>query len=564
MKARNKLFQYVGDTPIIPLSFKILGVFSCLLLLSNFTTNIINILLNQHEIISLTNDIMVGQLKDLYSASSNQYEIYGFSLDRQSTDETLEQVAERGFTKENTLAIAVDAVGQVFFSVAASGEEYETFPDMDAVKLLRDGKDRGMLEGSLSFMSEKGEYFGVYKYHEDWDYFIIWAELRSEVEAASLRVFGLIALIIIGLIAIFLWVGLVIFSRMLAPIKKMIKSLYKMQESQNLTLLDLEGASNDDISYLGASFNALSSTINNILMIFQKFVSRDLVDKAYEDGIIHLDGHQQDLTIMFSDIRRFTFMTEVMGNDIINLLNIHYDSAIRVIYQHGGIIGSIIGDALLAVYGISRQDENKSVESLRAAWKLIEETNDLRAKLVERRDYILKTRELTKVEENVFSAVLLDIGVGLDGGNVFYGNIGSIDHMTNTVIGDNVNSASRLEGLTRIYSLPIIVSQYVKEEVERDTTEYRFVEIDTVQVKGKTHGKKIFTPIDLSKVDDKELERYDLFEKALHLYYGGEWEKAKRLFSSTKLDVAKVFVERITTAGKTPRGWKGIWTMETK
>ncbi len=564
MKARNKLFQYVGDTPIIPLSFKILGVFSCLLLLSNFTTNIINILLNQHEIISLTNNIMVGQLKDLYTASSNQYEIYGFSLDRESTDEALEQVASRGFTKENTLAIAVDAVGQVFFSVAASGEEYETFPDMDAVKLLRDGKDRGVLEGSLSFMSERGEYFGVYKYHEDWDYFIIWAELRSEVEAASLRVFGLIALIIIGLIAIFLWVGLVIFSRMLAPIKKMIKSLYKMQESQNLTLLDLEGASNDDISYLGASFNALSSTINNILMIFQKFVSRDLVDKAYEDGIIHLDGHQQDLTIMFSDIRRFTFMTEVMGNDIINLLNIHYDSAIRVIYQHGGIIGSIIGDALLAVYGISQQGENKSVESLRAAWKLIEETNDLRAKLIERREYILKTRELTKVEENVFSAVLLDIGVGLDGGTVFYGNIGSIDHMTNTVIGDNVNSASRLEGLTRIYGLPIIVSQYVKEEVEKVTSEYRFVEIDTVQVKGKTFGKKIFTPIELSKVGVKELEKYDHFEKALHLYYGGEWEKAKTLFSSTKLSVAKVFVDRITAAGKTPRGWKGIWTMETK
>ncbi len=564
MKKQGKLFQYVGETPIVPLSFKILGVFSCLLLLSNFTTNIINILLNQHEIIALTNDIMVGQLKDLYTASSNQYEIYSFSQDKGSTEEALEQVARRGFTKENTMATAVDIAGQIFFSASASGEEYDTFPDMDAIKILREAKNVNVIEGSVTFVTEKGEYFGVYKYHEDWDYFIIWAELRSEVEQASMKVFGLIAIVILGLIIIFLWVGLVIFSRMLAPIKKMIRSLYKMQESQNLSLLDLEGASNDDISYLGTSFNALSSTINNILMIFQKFVSRDLVEKAYEDGIIHLDGNQKELTIMFSDIRRFTFMTEVMGNDIINLLNIHYDRAIRTIYEHGGIIGSIIGDALLAVYGISAGEKSKSLESLQAAWKLIEETNDLREKLVERKAVILKTRKLTEAEENVFSAVLLDIGVGLDGGNVFYGNIGSLDHMTNTVIGDNVNSASRLEGLTRIYNLPIIVSQYVKEEVEEETSLYRFVEIDTVQVKGKTQGKKIFTPIDLNTADKTLLEEYDVFEKALHLYYGGEWGKAKKLFESVNIGASQVFIERIAKQKTAPKGWKGIWTMETK
>ncbi len=553
----------MGKTPIIPLSFKILGIFTCLLLLSNFTTNIINILLNQHEIISLNNNIMVGQLKDLYTASSNQYEIYSFSQDKQSTQDAMRQVAERSFTKKNTLAIAADGAGFVSFSISAAGEKYDVFPDMDTMRILREAKEKGIFEGSIEFKANKGDYFGVYKYHPDWDYYLIWAELRSEVQSASIKVFGLIALSILILIILFLWVGLVIFSRMLAPIKKMIRSLYVMQESQNLSLLDLEGASNDDISYLGASFNALSSTINNILMIFQKFVSRDLVDRAYEEGIILLDGHQRDLTIMFSDIRHFTFMTEVMGNDIINLLNIHYDRAIETIYDHGGIIGSIIGDALLAVYGVAEKDENKSIQALEAAMNLIDETDELREILKKRKAQILKTRSLNAAEEKVFKAVLLDIGVGLDGGHVFYGNIGSKQHMTNTVIGDNVNSASRLEGLTRVYSLPIIVSEYIKTEVELESEKYRFVEIDTVQVKGKTERKKIFAPIEIEKTSKKTLKKYDIFEEALQLYYSGEWKKAKPLFESAALGVSQVFVERIGS-NKVPKGWKGIWTMETK
>ena len=83
--------------------------------------------------------------------------------------------------------------------------------------------------------------------------------------------------------------------------------------------------------------------------------------------------------------------------------------------------------------------------------------------MIERRAEIEQTRNLTEAEERVFKAVLLDVGVGIDGGTVFYGNIGSDEHMTNTVIGDNVNSASRLEGLTRVYHLPVIVSDFIRK-----------------------------------------------------------------------------------------------------
>jgi len=84
------------------------------------------------------------------------------------------------------------------------------------------------------------------------------------------------------------------------------------------------------------------------MTIFRTFVTQDLVQRAYKEGEIRLEGSQQELTILFSDIKGFTYMTETLGNDIINLLNLHYDQAIREIHSHNGIVGSIIGDALLA------------------------------------------------------------------------------------------------------------------------------------------------------------------------------------------------------------------------
>ena len=183
--------------------------------------------------------------------------------------------------------------------------------------------------------------------------------------------------------------------------------------------------------------------------------------------------------------------------------------------------------------------------------------------MIQRKEEVEKRRKLTESEQRVFQAVLLDVGVGIDGGKVFYGNIGSNEHMANTVIGDNVNSASRLEGLTRIYHLPVIVSGYIKDEVEADTDRYKFFEIDTVQVKGKTEGKKIYFPFDTQEMDNSLLENYDLFEKGLEAYYKGDWKAARKHFKDSELEVTEVFLERMGLKGA-PDKWSGIWTMTTK
>jgi hypothetical protein len=135
--------------------------------------------------------------------------------------------------------------------------------------------------------------------------------------------------------------------------------------------------------------------------------------------------------------------------------------------------------------------------------------------------------------------------------------------MTNTVIGDNVNSASRLEGLTRVYKLPVIASESVMAEVTAETQEYLFVELDQVQVKGKTIGKRIYWPVKQNQVDGALKASLNLFSQALTAYYKGQWAEAERDFRACKLPQAEIFVERL--AGATvPANWNGVWTMTSK
>ncbi len=586
---RKHFFQKVGNTRIIPISFKILFIFTVLLLLSNFATNTINLLLSQRQVFNLNNEIMVSRLKDLYTAAGNQYQISQFSGDRKASVETLKKVARKGFELPHSYAAAMDSKGNILFEVCANGDDTDenkiqrymvlemqsvengekdkvfsdyTFFDKEALKSINEDFEQGTKDGSISFKTQNGKYFGVYKYQEDWQCWFVRAELRADTTKSTGRVLLLISLIIILMVGAFLWVGFAAFGRILANVNHITNSLFQMQKNQKLTAIDLSNAPNDDITYLAASFNSLSSTISNLLGIFQKFVSKDVVAKAYNEHQIRLEGKRRNLTILFSDIKSFTYRTETLGNDIIDLLNVHYDRVIHAVHENRGVIGSIIGDAILAIYGTDSA-ANKSLESLDAAWEITELTATLRLKMIERRKEIEKTRSLTEAEEKVFKAVLIDVGVGIDGGNVFYGNIGSSEHMTNTVIGDNVNSASRLEGLTRIYHLPVICSEYIKDEVEKESGRYSFWEIDTVQVKGKTEGKKIFFPMPCQDQPYISLEKMEIFKDGLAAYYSGDWDKARKQFKAADLELTEVFMERMGK-GKAPADWSGIWTMTTK
>lgn len=571
MAGNFKIFSRVGKTCIIPIGLKILLIFIVLILLSNFATNYISLQLSQRQIINLNNTIMVEQLKELYSNSSNQYQIYTYSGNEDDSNESMRKVAATGFSNPNSVAFGLKEDGSFeFLNCNNELAMWTRFVDKDSLDRLIELRQDGISEGSVSFRNHDGEYFGVYKYQSDWEYFIIRAEKRSDLETNNRRVYLYTSLLIMGLTLLFIVLGYVILNKEFAPLRSFTADLISMQKKKQLDLIDLSKAENNDVTYMAASFNSLSTQVNSLLDTFQKFVSKDIVAKAYSGKNVGLEGSQQELTMLFSDVKSFTYRTETLGNDIIEVLNVHYNRVIHNVHENRGIVGSIIGDAILAIYGTMEDRMSKSYNAIRSAWDITRATAGLREAMLKRREEIEKTRQLTESEEKVFQAVMVDVGVGIDGGKVFYGTIGRNDandprqaHMANTVIGDTVNSASRLEGLTRIYHLPVIVSGYVKDEVLKESARYKFFEIDTVQVKGKTEGKKIYFPFDTNEMEDSLLVKYATFENGLKAYYDGDWKTARKIFKEVDLEVTEVFLERMGLKSA-PEDWSGIWTMTTK
>ena len=570
MPGKIKFFSRVGKTRIIPIGLKMLLIFICLILLSNFITNFISLQLTQRQIINLNNTIMVSQLKELYTTSSNQYQIYSYSGNREESIDAMCKVARTGFDNANSLALGVTNDGGIEFLTDAN--ELAVFPSFDsnALMLLNQNKEKGIEEGSISFSSPYGDYFGVYKYQDDWGYYIIRAELRSDLEKSNYRIYGIISALIIIFTLLFVAAGYITINREFRSLRSFTDDLIEMQKKKKLDLIDISKAPNDDVTYLAASFNSLSMQVSNLLDTFQKFVSKDIVAKAYAGRDVCLEGKQQDLAMLFSDVKSFTYRTETLGNDIIEVLNVHYNRVIHNVHENSGIVGSIIGDAILAIYGTLDSKRSKAYNAVISAWNITRATAELRQEMQGRREEIEKQRKLTESEESVFQAVMVDVGVGVDGGKVFYGTIGRNDfddprqsHMTNTVIGDTVNSASRLEGLTRIYHIPVVVSESIKDEVTAETARYKFIEIDTVQVKGKTKGKKIYFPFDTNEMDEALLEKYQKFEEGLKAYYDGDWKAARKIFKGLELDVTQVFLVRMGIKSA-PADWSGIWTMTTK
>ncbi|MCU0843978.1 MAG: adenylate/guanylate cyclase domain-containing protein [Spirochaetes bacterium] len=572
MNSREKgsLFgKTIGGTRIVPVAFKIILVFALFILVSNLTSNYVNLVFNRTKMVNMMRQLLAKDLKDIYVFCNNQFEIYNYNKDLKGSLSSIENRAQNEFTKRKSVLLGVKSDGAILFQASRFAKS-EFFGDSKTLTAFNEGLAKNTGEGIIEFRFNNETYFGIYKHNPKWEVFIIRAEEQSEFYEESRAVFRDVSIIILVITIICGIVGVYVLRHVLRFISIITTEIMTMLEEQQLRIINLKGAPNDDITFLGVAFNSLASTISNLLNIFRKFANRDVVIKAYRDREVRLEGKQSDLTILFSDIKSFTFITETLGADIIKLLNLHYDQAIRRVVEHDGIIGSIIGDALLAVFGALDQYEgdhkNKSYQAVVVAYKLQDLTKKLRAEMTAKKKEIEKNKGLlNEDQERVYQAVLLEIGVGIDGGLVFYGNIGSHIRMTNTVIGDNVNAASRLEGLTREYRLPVICSEYVKEDLEENghVNDIHFFEIDVVKVKGKTEGKKIYWPV-LEKDYTKTLEKsMKSFSSGLELYYRGDWRKANLLFKRCALPVGEVFAER-TADSTPPRNWNGIWEMKTK
>jgi class 3 adenylate cyclase/CHASE2 domain-containing sensor protein len=202
---------------------------------------------------------------------------------------------------------------------------------------------------------------------------------------------------------------------------------------------------------------------------FAKYVNASVVEQLIKNPP-ELGGVDMDITIQFSDIRGFTTLSESMqSQDLVKLLNRYLNEMTNIIIETNGTLDKYIGDAIMCFWGAPNPQNNHTELACIAALKQIENLKELNSVLPE--------------------AHKLKIGIGLNSGIVTVGNMGSNRQMNYTVMGDNVNLGSRLEGLNKNYGTSIIVSEYTYASVK---DKFIFRELDNIKVKGKNKPVKIY------------------------------------------------------------------------
>ncbi len=280
-----------------------------------------------------------------------------------------------------------------------------------------------------------------------------------------------------------------------------------------------------------------------------QYVSPAMLNTVVERYADHLDaevGSEEDLSILFSDIRGFTHLAESLpARTVVEILNYYFSNMTEVIFSHDGTIDKFIGDAIMAFWGAPVHDDAHADKALRAALGMHQ-----RMATVNR---WLRERSLPEIE----------IGIGIHSGNVILGNIGSEQKLDYTIIGDNVNLASRLEGLTKQYGMPIAISENLRKRLRDPLACYL---VDLVRVKGKQEPICIYAPIldhDAAAAD----RLAQLSQLAFAHYMQQDWDQAIALYASLPADVLKqTFTQRCQTYKQTPppADWDGVHTLAGK
>jgi adenylate cyclase len=286
--------------------------------------------------------------------------------------------------------------------------------------------------------------------------------------------------------------------------------------------------------------------------LFGQYVPPELVVEMSRDPqSFSMEGESRELSVLFTDVRGFTTISEGLDpKQLSRLMNEFLTPLTREIYKHRGTIDKYMGDCIMAFWGAPLEDPQHA------------------------RGAVLTGLEMHKVLEALqphFKEMgwpPIRIGVGVNSGRMSVGNMGSEIRLAYTVMGDAVNLASRLEGLTREYGVNMIVGEDTREGVP----DVIFRELDRVKVKGKDEPVTIFEPIGPAlEVDKAVQDELKLWGQVLKLYRARDWDMAElQLLNLQKLNAAsglyKLFLGRIALFRSNPpkQGWDGSWKFEIK
>jgi len=286
--------------------------------------------------------------------------------------------------------------------------------------------------------------------------------------------------------------------------------------------------------------------------LFGQYIPPEIVDEMSKSPAnFSLDGENKVMTVLFSDVRGFTTISEGMDpKQLTQLMNALLTPMTRVIHKHRGTIDKYMGDAIMSFWGAPLEDPDHARHALHAAMEMMVELK------IMQKDF----------ESRGWPPI--NIGIGLNTGNMNVGNMGSEFRMAYTVLGDSVNLGARLEGLTKEYGVNIIVSESTKESIP----EFTYRDLDLVRVKGKNEPIAIFEPIghedEIDEATTLELARYN---QALQSFRAQNWDQAETdFFALSQIHpdrfLYQVYLNRVTHyKGHLPNDdWDGVFTHTSK
>ena len=288
-----------------------------------------------------------------------------------------------------------------------------------------------------------------------------------------------------------------------------------------------------------------------------RYMSAEVTEQLLAAGEAELSGKDQQVSILFSDVRGFTTIAEALGaRETVSMLNAYFTEMVDVIFDHGGILDKYIGDAIMALFGAPFPKPEDADNALNTA-------NGMMLKLA-----------LFNARQKEAGAMELAIGIGLSTGDVVVGNIGSIKRMEYTVIGDSVNLAARLEGANKLYGTRILLSEFTLNQLKNPGL---LREVDLIRVKGKFQPVAVFESLGWrehelgAKSGGGLLAMLELYDTGLDAYRARDWMKAGGLFARALVEMpgdgpSGLYLGRCRAyaTAPPPDNWDGVWTMTEK
>jgi adenylate cyclase len=295
------------------------------------------------------------------------------------------------------------------------------------------------------------------------------------------------------------------------------------------------------------------SSEKRVKSTMSRYMDAELAEQLLAGGEEVLGGKQSIGTVLFSDIRSFTTLTEELGpQGTVSLLNEYFTIMVDIVQAEGGMLDKFIGDAMMVIFGTPVAHEDDPDRAMRAAIAMmteLKEFNDLRKKR---------------------GMMAIDHGLGLNTDDIVSGNIGSPKRMDYTVIGDGVNLAARLESACKKYGAHILLSEYTFAALKAT---YRTRQVDRVVVKGKTEAVSVYEAVDYHDDDSfpNMIEVLGDFNNGIEYYNQGRWDDAKKLFNKALKGnpddkCSQMYLERCDyLIANPPEGeWDGVWIFKSK